>query len=64
MTRDEAANRLITINDSEGNNVLDMIDSDECGFRSCDGDTLWAFYLGSKELTAQQGEALWSNVAP
>lgn len=58
MTRDEVVNRLMNLNDSEGNNVLDMIDGNECGFQSVDGDTLWAFYLGAKELTRAEGESL------
>lgn len=52
MTRFEAINRLMLLSsdgDSHASNVLDMVDGDECGFQTADGDTLWAFYLGASE---------------
>jgi hypothetical protein len=61
LTREQAINRLMTLNDNEGNNVLDMIDGNECGFLTANGDTLWAHYIGAKELTCQEGEELWNN---
>lgn len=48
MTRTEAINALMELsanNDSYASNVLDMIDGNELGFQTVDGDTLWAWYL-------------------
>ena len=52
MTRTEAINTLMELsanNDSHASNVLDMIDGDELGFQTADGDTLWAWYLDAAD---------------
>ena len=52
MTRTEAINALMELsanNDSHASNVLDMIDGDELGFQTVDGDTLWAWYLDAAD---------------
>lgn len=52
MTRNDAINALMELSanqDSQASNILDMIDSDELGFQTADGDTLWAWYLDATD---------------